>query len=319
MHGQEEGLANRAMKRIALIAYRCCSLPNHRPPPATTNQVDLAALQLTTGPPRMDHVCFIGTSEAVPCSPPALLQFTSGLTGEPKGVTISHSKLSHNVTLLGAHQRGNGCIVSWLPRLHDLGLIVSLLALQQQQRLVLLSPLQFAKSPLDWLQVLDHVSATGTAAPLFALVLVTNRYSESASGFQARLQGKAPSGRTYLRTGYLGFLDGHQLVVCGRLKEIIVIWGRNIFPADVESYIGKLDALKAVVCPGRAVAFRLSPGGSAEEKLVVLMEVCACLLSPIVASTESPLFLRWTADGRRRSCMHALNVISCESDQFMHV
>lgn len=83
--------------------------------------------------------------------------------------------------------------------------------------------------------------------------------------FGARLPGgEGP----YLRTGDLGFqLDG-ELYLTGRLKDLIVIRGRNLYPQDIEA---TLERAHACVRPGRAVAFSVSRGG--EERLVVGCEI----------------------------------------------
>ena len=43
--------------------------------------------------------------------------------------------------------------------------------------------------------------------------------------------------KTYLRTGDLGYLDGHELYITGRLKDLVIIRGRNIYPQDVEAAV----------------------------------------------------------------------------------
>jgi acyl-CoA synthetase (AMP-forming)/AMP-acid ligase II len=48
---------------------------------------------------------------------------------------------------------------------------------------------------------------------------------------------------TWLRTGDLGFIDGGELFICGRLKDVIIVAGRNIYPYDIESRVVELSPL----------------------------------------------------------------------------
>lgn len=86
--------------------------------------------------------------------------------------------------------------------------------------------------------------------------------------FEARLTGDADS-RRFLRTGDLGFLDEGELFVCGRLSDMMIVNGRNIFPNDIEALIAR--AVPATLA-GHIVAFGAHDGASAPERLVVLVE-----------------------------------------------
>ncbi|WP_051723659.1 AMP-binding protein [Micromonospora chokoriensis] len=74
-------------------------------------------------------------------------------------------------------------------------------------------------------------------------------------------------GTGFLRTGDLGFLDGGELVVTGRLKDLLIVRGRNHYPQDIEHTVERTDP---VVRPGCAAAF-LVPGDD-EDRLVVVLE-----------------------------------------------
>ncbi|MEO3928559.1 amino acid adenylation domain-containing protein [Micromonosporaceae bacterium B7E4] len=75
-------------------------------------------------------------------------------------------------------------------------------------------------------------------------------------------------GAAFLRTGDLGFLDGGELFVTGRLKDLVVIRGRNHYPQDIESTAGRAHpALR----PGAGAAFAVTQDG--REQLVVVHEV----------------------------------------------
>lgn len=109
---------------------------------------------------------------------PALLQYTSGSTGDPRGVVITHGNLYHEVRAnaadLGLDRDTRG--VFWVPHYHDLGLInVILSAVVGNGHCWLLSPLAFLKRPAVWFDVMSRVGATHTAAPNFAYDLAVRR------------------------------------------------------------------------------------------------------------------------------------------------
>jgi len=81
--------------------------------------------------------------------------------------------------------------------------------------------------------------------------------------FSAQTRGADRGGR-YLRTGDLGFLLAGELFVTGRLKDVMVINGRNLYPHDVE-----VSALAAHAGLRRAAAFCVQPDGEAERLVVV--------------------------------------------------
>jgi acyl-CoA synthetase (AMP-forming)/AMP-acid ligase II len=105
----------------------------------------------------------------------ALIQFTSGSIGTPKGVAISGTKLAGHVASIIAALQIDGemdRIVSWLPLYHDMGLVVMLLVgLAARADQVLTPPSTFATRPASWLTMLADERATVTAAPNFAFRL----------------------------------------------------------------------------------------------------------------------------------------------------
>ncbi len=108
----------------------------------------------------------------------AFLQFTSGSTGNPKGVVISHHNACHNIQAIGQAARvGRGdVVVSWLPLYHDMGLVGTLLfSVYFRLPLVLMSPLAFLARPSRWLRAIHDHRATLSPAPNFAYAMCAKR------------------------------------------------------------------------------------------------------------------------------------------------
>ncbi|QKW09063.1 AMP-binding protein [Streptomyces sp. NA04227] len=108
----------------------------------------------------------------------AFLQYTSGSTGIPKGVMLSHANLLHNCTMM-AHGMGHTerpVYVSWLPLFHDMGLIGNLLqALYWGTELVYMPPEAFLQEPIRWLKAISDYGGTFSTAPNFAYELCVRR------------------------------------------------------------------------------------------------------------------------------------------------
>ncbi len=108
----------------------------------------------------------------------ALIQYTSGSTGDPKGVALSHANLLANIRAWGraAAIDAHDVCVSWLPLYHDMGLIGTWLgSLYHGCTLVLMSPLDFLARPERWLWAIHRYRGTVTAAPNFAYELCVKR------------------------------------------------------------------------------------------------------------------------------------------------
>ena len=125
-----------------------------------------------------------GASTARP-EDPALIQYTSGSTGDPKGVLLSHGNLLANIRAIGEaiRVRPDDVAVSWLPLYHDMGLIGSWLgALYFGIPIAILSPLAFLARPARWLHAIHAHRATVSAAPNFGFDLCARRISDEEIG-----------------------------------------------------------------------------------------------------------------------------------------
>jgi 1-acyl-sn-glycerol-3-phosphate acyltransferase len=111
----------------------------------------------------------------------ALIQYTSGSTGDPKGVVLSHQNLLSNVRVMGERVKASGkdVFVSWLPLYHDMGLIGAWLgSLYFGSKLVSMSPLSFIARPVRWLQAIHSYGGTLSAAPNFAYEICATRIDD---------------------------------------------------------------------------------------------------------------------------------------------
>jgi len=112
----------------------------------------------------------------------ALLQYTSGSTGDPKGVEITHGNLLANSAQMRARfgARQHSVAVGWLPMWHDFGLIYALLlAAYSHVHRIIMPPEAFLRRPLRWLTALSHYHGQSTEAPNFAYDLCVRKVTDA--------------------------------------------------------------------------------------------------------------------------------------------
>lgn len=131
----------------------------------------------------------------------AFLQYTSGSTGAPKGVTLTHASLLANIRSMvdGVHAGPGDFMVSWLPLYHDMGLIGAWMApLFRGVPVAVMSPLAFLSRPARWLQTISRHRATLSPAPNFAYELCVRKVTDAElegvdlSCWRAALNGAEP-------------------------------------------------------------------------------------------------------------------------------
>ena len=132
---------------------------------------------------------------------PALIQYTSGSTGMPKGVLLSHANLLANIRAIGQAFRiqPDDAVVSWLPLYHDMGLIGAWLgALYYGLPLAVLSPFAFLSRPSRWLWMIHRYAGTLSPAPNFAYDLCVTKIPDEelegldVSTWRVALNGSEP-------------------------------------------------------------------------------------------------------------------------------
>ncbi len=106
----------------------------------------------------------------------ALIQASSGTTGLPKCITLTHRNILANIQQIGWRLQvvGDDVVVSWLPLFHDMGLIgCFLFSLTWQLHGVFMTPYRFLRRPGTWLKAISDHGGTLSPAPNFAYALCT--------------------------------------------------------------------------------------------------------------------------------------------------
>ena len=135
----------------------------------------------------------------------ALVQFTSGSTGLPRGVPVRHRQIHANVRQIGLRARmtPEDILVSWLPVYHDMGFVGALcVPLLWGAGLVLSSPEKFIRNPSSWLRLLSDFGGTVSPAPTFAFDVLGRLVSDH------RLEGLDLSSFRYAWVGAEPVFEG---------------------------------------------------------------------------------------------------------------
>jgi fatty-acyl-CoA synthase len=206
----------------------------------------------------------------------ALLQYTSGSTGDPKGVTLTHANLLANMRAIAeaAQITGDDVGVSWLPLYHDMGLIGAWLTLLLQGiPLVVMSPLTFLTRPERWLQAVSKYKGTLGAAPNFAYELCVRKIPEKAmegvdlSSWRAALNGAEPVNPETLerfanRFAKNGFRPGAMLPVYGLAEASLAVTFPPLYRGPKVDRVGR----ETFTTQGRAV-----PAAAEDENAIAFV------------------------------------------------
>jgi 1-acyl-sn-glycerol-3-phosphate acyltransferase len=205
----------------------------------------------------------------------ALLQYTSGSTGDPKGVMLTHANLLGNIRAIGeaVQLRPTDIGVSWLPLYHDMGLIGAWLTLMHYGiPVVVMSPLSFLTRPERWLQAFHKHGGTIAAAPNFAYELCVRKIADKdiqgidLSTWRAALNGAEPVNPETLerfaeRFEKFGFRRESQLPVYGLAEASLAVTvpplnrGPRIDRVERETFTAQGRAVPAAPEDETAIAF----------------------------------------------------------------
>ena len=181
----------------------------------------------------------------------AFLQYTSGSTGAPKGVMVSHSNLIHNSQLINQYfqdtPESQGA--SWLPPYHDMGLIGGILQpIYVGIPIVLMPPVAFLQRPYRWLKVISQYGVTTSGAPNFAYDLCASQVSEAQrkeldlSSWKLAFSGAEPVRAETIDKFTQAFADcgfqGEAFYPCYGMAEttLIVSGGKKNAPPIYQSF-----------------------------------------------------------------------------------
>ncbi|MCA3238146.1 MAG: fatty acyl-AMP ligase [Curvibacter sp.] len=228
----------------------------------------------------------------------AFLQYTSGSTGEPKGVMITHAQLVANERAIqrSADLPENLVGAGWLPQFHDMGLIgATLQPVALGGHYVFMSPLHFLQRPLRWLKMISHYRAVATAAPNFALELCAKAQPDDEiealdlSTLSTIFCGAEPVNADAIERFELRFsrfgLRSDAIKPCYGLAEATLMVSGGVAPNNLRTlFVGRAaltvgraevqhdsaQPTQTVVCCGRPVL---------EHRIVIVDPSTGCILS----------------------------------------
>jgi 1-acyl-sn-glycerol-3-phosphate acyltransferase len=173
------------LRRHARILSNCQATSlitvNEAKPVARLLKAQLESLQHIITAEELMAVQGTFTAPVITPQDTAFVQYTSGSTGNPKGVVLSHANLLANIRAMGERVQADArdIFVSWLPLYHDMGLIGAWLgSLYYAALFVVMSPLDFLARPQRWLQAIHRYHGTLSAAPNFGYELCLHRLQD---------------------------------------------------------------------------------------------------------------------------------------------
>ena len=122
------------------------------------------------------------SQDAINANDLAFLQYTSGSTGQPKGVMLTHANLLHNAAVIShlLDHKPTDKYASWLPTFHDMGFMAGVLQpLYAGVPVVLMSPASFLQRPARWLEAISRYKATTSGGPNFAYDLCVRKITDA--------------------------------------------------------------------------------------------------------------------------------------------
>lgn len=236
--------------------------------------------------------CGPALPEPVPASPAdvAFLQYTSGSTGAPKGVMVTHHNIVHNAHRIMVRCRldARSRALIWLPHFHDLGLVGGILVpLYAGFPTTLMSPMSFAKRPLAWLRRVGEGGYTISGGPNFAFRLCVERLdpavldgvdlSSWSCAFNCAEPIDAETVRAFSRTFASWGFRAEAIYPCYGMAEATLTIASNpgqrpivVFGADADRLEGKGRATPAAASARRRDL--VAVGRAAPDQVIAIVD-----------------------------------------------
>lgn len=178
---------NRKGQRIHGIAHDCqaqLALTNQQVRQqieGDSNWVEWEAISIIATDSLAEDYSHLWKNSGVSPDDLAVLQYTSGSTGQPKGVMLTHGHLVRNTELImvafDTYQDSIG--MSWLPTYHDMGLVGGvLMPIFLGRACVLMSPMTFLQQPIRWFRAITKYGVTISGSPNFAYQLCVDKITD---------------------------------------------------------------------------------------------------------------------------------------------
>ncbi|MGA9488771.1 MAG: fatty acyl-AMP ligase [Mycobacterium sp.] len=158
----------------------------------------------------------------------ALIQYTSGSTGSPKGVCITHDNLMSNCEVLSRSMGPdpNRVGLSWLPPYHDMGLMGTIiLSLHHGWPLVLMSPMHFVQEPRRWLEAITEYRVSITVGPNFSLEASIEALDDNVDNLDLSTVKEFYCGAEPIRADTLALFEEHAAPLGFDVTALIPCYG----------------------------------------------------------------------------------------------